>query len=223
MEDAEALTRGTNGSAAEGIEGIEALARSASERSVLQWHRVRKQLSVGLELEAFLPDLGNIQLDTLIPLSTSQDIFRVVAARLTEQLSQGDDGLSFRVHELQRPDSASKRAKGVDRRAISSQDEDWGEMWTAKGDGSIHPSAAAINPMPIELVSPRMRFEQFDVSLFCDVTHTLRSAPFGAETNDSTGFHLHFGKYPGCCAWAGHLCEAPCCRFLFSNRIGEDY
>ena len=48
----------------------------------------------------------------------------------------------------------------------------------------------------MELVSKRMGFQDFDVTLFCDVAHALRRPPLRAETNESTGIHVHLGRYP---------------------------
>ena len=54
-----------------------------------------------------------------------------------------------------------------------------------------------MNPFGVELVSKRMAFEELDVALFCDVTHALSVKPLCARTNESTGLHVHLGRYPG--------------------------
>ena len=43
----------------------------------------------------------------------------------------------------------------------------------------------------------RMSFDDLDVTLFCDMTSALRLAPLRAATNESTGLHVHIGRYPG--------------------------
>lgn len=42
-----------------------------------------------------------------------------------------------------------------------------------------------------------MGFEDLDVTLFCDMTNALRQPPLRAATNESTGLHVHIGRYPG--------------------------
>ena len=81
------------------------------------------------------------------------------------------------------------------RQAVSAEACDWGRLWTATADGSIQPEGK--NPFPVELVSKRMGFQDFDVNLFCDLTAALRQAPLRAATNESTGLHVHVGRYPG--------------------------
>ncbi|CAK9112576.1 Uncharacterized protein SCF082_LOCUS52192 [Durusdinium trenchii] len=79
--------------------------------------------------------------------------------------------------------------------ACQRDSSDWGRLWTATADGSIVPEGK--NPFPVELVSKRMGFEELDVTLFCDMTHALRQPPIKAQTNESTGLHVHIGRYPG--------------------------
>lgn len=159
------------------------IARTSSQQAVLRWHEQgRKELSVGLELECFLPDLGALVPDRLVPVEEKGDLFKLVAETLTQRLRSVDG-------------AGMHRCRAAGDRCVSAEPADWGRLWTATGDGSIQPQGA--NPFPVEIVSKRMRFEEFDVTLFCDVVHALRSPPLKAATNESTGLHVHLGKYPG--------------------------
>ena len=77
---------------------------------------------------------------------------------------------------------------------VSAEACDWGRLWTTTADGSIQPQGQ--NPFPVELVSKRMGFQEFDVTLFCDMAHALRRPPLCAATNESTGVHVHLGCHP---------------------------
>ncbi|CAE8652720.1 unnamed protein product [Polarella glacialis] len=177
----------------------------------------QKQLSVGLELECFLPDLGALVPDRLVPVEKRQDLFALVAEVLSRELLEVDAAAGHRCRvrtehpppppfgdstvstvstllSEERPEENNSQEKSQGSRRISAEPCDWGRLWTATADGSIQPKGA--NPFPVELVSKRMRFQEFDVTLFCDVVHALRSPPLRAATNESTGLHVHIGRHP---------------------------
>ncbi|CAE7798812.1 unnamed protein product [Symbiodinium sp. CCMP2592] len=175
------------------------LLRSESLAAVLRWHEQGQKrptvrgndnetqsvdieyvvmLSIGLELECFLPDLGALVPDCLVPLREPQELFRLVARVLSE-----------RVAEL-----GAEKCRSGDPGLVSAETCDWGRLWTTTADGSIQPQGQ--NPFPVELVSKRMGFQEFDVTLFCDMAHALRRPPLCAATNESTGVHVHLGCYP---------------------------
>ncbi|CAE7876425.1 Alkbh2, partial [Symbiodinium necroappetens] len=155
------------------------LLRSESLAAVLRWHEQgQKRLSIGLELECFLPDLGALVPDRLVPLREPQELFRLVARVLSE-----------RVAEL-----GAEKCRSGGPGLVSAEACDWGRLWTTTADGSIQPQGQ--NPFPVELVSKRMGFQEFDVTLFCDMAHALRRPPLCAATNESTGVHVHLGCHP---------------------------
>lgn len=154
----------------------EALGRSDSLQAVLRWHEQgQKRLSIGLELECYLPDLGAL-IDRLLPVEDVQELYALVAQELSKRVLQDEH-----------------RCRSSP--AVSADSCDWGRLWTATADGSIQPEGR--NPFPVELVSKRMSFDDLDVTLFCDMTSALRLAPLRAVTNESTGLHVHIGRYPG--------------------------
>eukprot|EP00927_Polykrikos_kofoidii_P018875 TRINITY_DN18789_c0_g1_i1.p1 TRINITY_DN18789_c0_g1~~TRINITY_DN18789_c0_g1_i1.p1 ORF type:complete len:879 (+),score=125.62 TRINITY_DN18789_c0_g1_i1:110-2746(+) len=166
------------------------LGRTISQQALLRWHaKGQKTLSVGLELECFLPDLGALAPDYLLPVKRKQDLFALVADALSERLAEVEGGGCCS------PSSYRCRTGETHGRSVSAEDCDWGRLWTATADGSIQPHGGA-NPFPVELVSKRMQFNEFDVTLFCDVVHALRSPPLKATTNESTGLHVHLGRHP---------------------------
>lgn len=142
--------------------------------------------------ECFLPDLGALVCDRLLPIEDPQELFALVAHALSERLS------------------------GRCRVSADSQ-SDWGRLWTATADGSIVPEGK--NPFPVELVSKRMGFEELDVTLFCDMTHALRQPPIKAQTNESTGLHVHIGRYPGFFSVEEGLASVPNSDFLLKGII----
>ena len=149
---------------------MDTVVRSDSVQAALLWQRAQKSLSIGLELECFFSDLGVLLPSRLLPLQELKQLYDLVARRLSERLEG---------HRLR----------------VSAEAADWGRLWTATGDGSIR--AEGVNPFAVELVSKRMGFDELDVALFCDVTHALSAPPLCAKTNESTGLHVHLGRYPG--------------------------
>eukprot|EP00928_Gymnodinium_smaydae_P038485 TRINITY_DN26537_c0_g5_i1.p1 TRINITY_DN26537_c0_g5~~TRINITY_DN26537_c0_g5_i1.p1 ORF type:complete len:784 (-),score=112.14 TRINITY_DN26537_c0_g5_i1:19-2370(-) len=158
------------------------LLRTGSQVASANWQSLRKELSVGLELECFLPDLGALTPDRLTPVESKEGLFRLVASKLTDRLQE--------LHGV------GPKCRAVHQ--VSSDARDWGSLWTVTEDGSIKPelSCGSANPFPVELVSRRMRLDDVDVTLFCDMVHTLSSAPFCGKANESTGLHVHIGKHP---------------------------
>jgi len=160
--------------------------RSPSEARTVEGRRAERELSVGLEVEAWLPDL-RAALPDLRLLRTNAELFGAVAG-----------AISARIRTL-----ATRRAGGEARarsRGVSADRRDWGRLWTAAADGSIQPSPSKLSrehddaPFPIEVVSHVMRLDAVDVEEFVDVAAALRQPPLRARTNDSTGFHVHVGR-----------------------------
>ncbi|CAE7469098.1 unnamed protein product [Symbiodinium sp. CCMP2456] len=173
------------------------LLRSESLAAVLRWHEQgQKRLSIGLELECFLPDLGALVPDRLVSnmglvLSARCEVsgvaaFGILQLRLFRLVARV---LSERVAEL-----GAEKCRSGGPGLVSAEACDWGRLWTTTADGSIQPQGQ--NPFPVELVSKRMGFQEFDVTLFCDMAHALRRPPLCAATNESTGVHVHLGCYP---------------------------
>eukprot|EP00439_Symbiodinium_sp_Y106_P079136 s1528_g17.t2 len=119
------------------------LLRSESLAAVLRWHEQGQK-----RLECFLPDLGALVPDRLVPLREPQELFRLVARVLSE-----------RVAEL---GSAKCRSRDPGPGLVSAETCDWGRLWTTTADSSIQPQGQS--PFPVELVSKRMGFQEFDVT-----------------------------------------------------------
>jgi len=167
--------------------GADVVAPMASPTTALaDWARQRQELSIGLEVECFLPDVASVAPQEIPTLESKDAMYDMVASQIEQAL-----------RELPHLGDALLRS-----RHVTTDLSDWGYYWIATKDGSIIPSASAgerrfVNALPIELVSKRMGFDECDVVLFCDMIHVLRGAPFRALANESTGFHVHLGKHPG--------------------------
>jgi hypothetical protein len=161
--------------------------RSESEMRTLAFRRSERELSVGLEVECWLPDLRRV-LPKLRLLRSNEELFAAVA-----------EALSARIAALVHRRGGGARHTTRSRH-VSSDRRDWGRLWTAAPDTSIAPSPSAESrahddaPFPFEVVSHVMRFDAVDVEEFIDIAAALRQPPLSAKTNDSTGFHVHVGR-----------------------------
>lgn len=161
--------------------------RSESEARTLQFRRAERALSVGLEVECWLPDLRRV-LPKLRLIRSNEELFAAVA-----------EALSARIAALVHRRGGGSRHTTRSRH-VSSDRRDWGRLWTAAPDTSIAPSPSAESrahndaPFPFEVVSHVMRFDAVDVEEFIDIAAALRQPPLSAKTNDSTGFHVHVGR-----------------------------
>ena len=140
------------------------------------------ELSIGLELESWLPNVSALVPSSLRPVKEAEDLFKLVA-----------DVVSAKVSAMS-PNCSAKS------RLVSAEALDWGRLWTASVDASIQPTPMPLSkcdasPFPVELVSNIMKFDEADVNNFCDVCAALRSPPLRAQTNESTGLHVHVGRY----------------------------
>ncbi|KAJ8602007.1 hypothetical protein CTAYLR_002758 [Chrysophaeum taylorii] len=141
-------------------------------------------LSVGLELEVWLPDLSALVPERLVVVKEAADLFRIVADVLSEKiarLASSRDGVRCKA------------------RVVSGEELDWGRSWTTTADASISPTPVALSkcdasPFPVEVVSRIMKYDEADVVQFCDVCAALRTEPLRARTNESTGLHVHVGR-----------------------------
>ena len=138
-------------------------------------------LSIGLELETWLPNVSGLVSDRLWPVREAEDLFELVADVVSEKVAAMGDQMTAKS------------------RLVSAEQLDWGRLWTASLDASIAPTPRPLSkcdasPFPVELVSNVMRFDETNVNNFCDVCAALRSPPLRAQTNESTGLHVHVGR-----------------------------
>lgn len=146
-------------------------------------------LSLGLEVECWLPDLSKVVPDRLSLIKEPSDLFGLVAKALSEKIASLES-------------RGEKDAMRCRARVVSASEMDWGRLWTASADASIVPTPISLSrcdeyPFPVEIVSRIMRIGEADVKTFCDVCAALRSEPLRARTNASTGLHVHVGRYYG--------------------------
>ena len=116
------------------------------------WVKARRGLSIGLEVECFLPDLATVSPREIPYLPTKDALFDMVAERIEKRLK-----------DMPHLGAALGRS-----RHVSTDMADWGYYWIATKDGSITASATQseenfVNALPVELVSNRMSFEDCDV------------------------------------------------------------
>ena len=140
--------------------------RSESEMRTLAFRRSERELSVGLEVECWLPDLRRV-LPKLRLLRSNEELFAAVA-----------EALSARIAALVHRRGGGARHTTRSRH-VSSDRRDWGRLWTAAPDTSIAPSPSAESrahddaPFPFEVVSHVMRFDAVDVEEFIDIAAAL--------------------------------------------------
>ena len=130
--------------------GPDPVVRSASDVAALHWLQHRRELSLGIEIECVVPDVGALcGTEQLVVVESDDDLLKLVAARLTARLAGLERPSMLSKCRARRlfsssldvPDGALQSSQTPTTALVSAEPADWGTVWTATADTSISPGA----------------------------------------------------------------------------------